>query len=608
MAITKTKFINYSRCPRYVALDEVKKEKLNADISYADYLEEEIEEKKIELIDKMYEIDDEGNEEDLIDVKDEQLEIMMPYYKKIEELAGQKVEEVFGGTSIYAEKTQDQKSFEFIEKGVKYLCYVDIYNDNGTINIIEVKATTSRSYIDDLSVGYRGEEKFPIFFKDDKGIYHLKEELKGFDLTKEMSIDDYNKRRLKLKDKRKDGKYIYDLAVQRMFIENDTKNYNINYYLAVLNHEYIFDGTYIDNEPKYSSDIISIFDFSTITKEIQIDVINDKESIEKYLVEMNAKPTPLGDFCDHKSPSKCKYCKICFDFIPKYNSALSYMGGANFEDEYGTKHKGLEVINEGYIKLLDIPESWIKKENHKIQRDSVMFHKPYIDKDKINIAINELKYPIYHLDFETFPCPLPRLSGETCYVQSPFQFSLHIEKEPGICDKDKDHYEFLSDNPNVDCREDMAKVLCEYIGDKGTVFAQNVSFEKAVLKRLAALYPNYRDKLNKMINNAYDLLFIVKNNNAFFKAINHPNYDKVNYYHEDLSGSYSIKKTLPVFSNLKYDDLDVKNGTQALVTFAKFKYMSDSEKELKYKSLLEYCKQDTWAMVLILNKLRDISK
>ena len=34
MAITKTNFVNYSRCKRFVALDEVKKERLNSYISY----------------------------------------------------------------------------------------------------------------------------------------------------------------------------------------------------------------------------------------------------------------------------------------------------------------------------------------------------------------------------------------------------------------------------------------------------------------------------------------------------------------------------------------------------------------------------------------------
>ncbi len=41
MAITKTKFINYSRCPRYVALDDLKKEKLDSMVSLEDYKKEE---------------------------------------------------------------------------------------------------------------------------------------------------------------------------------------------------------------------------------------------------------------------------------------------------------------------------------------------------------------------------------------------------------------------------------------------------------------------------------------------------------------------------------------------------------------------------------------
>ena len=39
---------------------------------------------------------------------------------------------------------------------------------------------------------------------------------------------------------------------------------------------------------------------------------------------------------------------------------------------------------------------------------------------------------------------------------------------------------------------------------------------------------------------------------------------KVNYYHKNLSGSYSIKKTLPVFSDLKYD---LKSSTKYLLIF-----------------------------------------
>jgi hypothetical protein len=621
MAITKTNFINYSRCPRYVALSLIKKERLNADISYENYKEEEIEEKVRELIGSMYEVDENGNEEDLIDVKNPQLEIMMPYYKEIEHLAGVKIEHLFGGKSIYAESTFSQESFDFDEGFIKYLCYVDIYNEsNKSINIIEVKATTSSKYIEDLSTGHRSTkdkkyDKYPIFYKDDNGIYHLKEEI-GVN-EEEMPLDNYNKNRNKLMNRfEKTGKYVYDLSVQRMIIENCLKSRseginNIHYYLAVLNHEYVFDGKIDNNKPVYSDDIISLFDFTNITKEM-LDVVEvDKERIERYLVEMDAGECPLGKHCEYKCPTECKYSKICFKKIPKYNSSLSYMNnGQGFKDENGNTHKGLDLINEGYINMLDIPDNWIRNPNHNIQRNCLITHKPYINKEKINLALKALKYPIYHLDFETFPCPLPRYRGEKCYTQSPFQFSLHVENSPSECDKEKDHYEYLSDDFNNDTREELVKKLCEYINtDNGTVFAQNVSFEKGRIKELSEVFPQYKTKLLKMVDMASDLLYIVKNNQKFYEELGFDEESKlVNYYHENLSGSYSIKKTLPVFSDLSYHDLDVNNGTEALVTYATFPRLSSKEFDVKYHSLLEYCKQDTWAMVAILDKLRQIVK
>ena len=46
MAITKTNFINYTRCPRFFALSKVHKDKLKADISYAEYKQEDLIEQK----------------------------------------------------------------------------------------------------------------------------------------------------------------------------------------------------------------------------------------------------------------------------------------------------------------------------------------------------------------------------------------------------------------------------------------------------------------------------------------------------------------------------------------------------------------------------------
>lgn len=622
MAITKTNFINYSRCKRYVALDEVKKERLNSDISYEEYMNEELEEKIKELVGEMYSTDEDGNEVDLINVEDPQLKVMMPYYKEIEMLAGRKVANLFGGETIYSLDTKTQESFDFDEDGVKYLCYVDIYNETSDeINIIEVKATTSNKYLS-LEAGYRStakekHDKFSIFYRDKRGIFHLKEDLSSWNMLEEMPEEEYIKKRNKLLDKYDScGKYIYDIAVQRMIIEGDLKEHNftnkkINYYLAVLNHEYIFDGTYEKGKRVYTDDIINIFDFTNITKEFQERVFFDKKEIISFLKDMDASPCKIGEFCEYKRQSKCKYCKVCMKHIPKYNSSLNYMNnGFGFKDESGYVHKGLDLINEGYINMLDIPESWIKNPNHFIQRDALISNEPYINKEKIKLALNNLKYPIYHLDFETFPCPLPRFKGEKCYIQSPFQFSLHIERTPGVCDKEKDHFEFLSSDPSKDERYELAKKLCEYIEPDGTLFAQNVPFEKGRIKELAEIFPEFHDKLLAIRETGSDLLYIVKGSTEFYKQMNYDDVEakKVNYYHKNLSGSYSIKKTLPVFSDLKYDDLDVKNGTQALVTYAMFDMMTKEEKEFKYNSLLEYCKQDTWAMVVILDKIRELVK
>ena len=58
MAITKTNFVNYTRCPRFAALDNLRKDKLSSDITYEDYKNEELEEQKLEILSGIYEDDD----------------------------------------------------------------------------------------------------------------------------------------------------------------------------------------------------------------------------------------------------------------------------------------------------------------------------------------------------------------------------------------------------------------------------------------------------------------------------------------------------------------------------------------------------------------------
>ena len=606
MAITKTKFINYIRCPRYAALDNLKKEKLDSIVTYEEYKKEENEEKLIELLDSMYD-----GEIDLIDVKDEHLEMMMPYYNEVEILAGHLAPKYFNGKFKFSRDTHNQESFDAIINNIRYICYVYIYNeDDDKLNIIECKATTTKKYI---QLGHKGKS---IFKKDKKGIYRLLEDLNE-DIEKYMPKEKYESEKEKLFDKYSSvGHYVYDLAVQRFIIESDLKQNNdkrkVGYYLAVLNCKYIFDGTYENEKPQYNEingeDIIAYIDLTSITEKMMDKIKLEAKTVSDYINDMHADPVPLGNFCQHTKTTKCKFCKICWRKIPEKHSIFGYMYNSHGFEKNGQKLSTFDLINQGKVSMLDIDETYMTREKNKIQRKVLETNKPYIDKKKIIDGLKQIKYPIYHLDFETFNCPLPRFKGEVPYSQSVFQFSLHIEKEEGKCDNEKDHYGYLAID-HKDHREELIKMMCTLIKE-GTVLVYNDSFEKTRIKELSEIFPEYRERLLKLNEQIFDLMNIVKTRSKMYKELGYSDEESkmFNYYHQDMDGSYSIKKVLPIFSNLTYKGMEVANGVEAMITYASFPKLNKLDYKHKYQKLVEYCQQDTFAMFKVLEGLKETVK
>ena len=107
----------------------------------------------------------------------------------------------------------------------------------------------------------------------------------------------------------------------------------------------------------------------------------------------------------------------------------------------------------------------------------------------------------------------------------------------------------------------------------------------------------------------FDLMEVLQGSNTLYEKLDIEK-DNIgfNYYHEDMNGSFSIKKILPLFSNLTYKDMEIANGVEALVTYAKFNSMTKEEYDYKYQKLIEYCMQDTWSMVEILWGLKKYLK
>jgi hypothetical protein len=574
-----------------------------------------------------------------------ELDALLPYYNQVEDEALKVARRYFHGTFIAdSRNVQNQKLFEYIHNGHTYRCYVDIYNESEQgINIIEVKATTNSKYI--LKVcddgckkglcfsdkkGNRGGTLYPLFIKD-RNIWHFNT---AASTVTDAASENFEQKKSSLLNRYSNiGKYPHDLAFQRFVIEHALRqagdNRHVNYYLAVLNSEYVYDGAVDENgKCTYNNvdgqEIVTFLDMNETTKAYQETILKEIATLESYISTPHdvTKKVDVGKHCAWGGNTECLFWKLCFQKlrdVPDTNSANRYLGFRGFN--LGNIADKYQLINEGYYKFDDVPREWLEKGKHHIQRDCYDNDTEYIDRDKMRYWFGQLEYPIYHFDFETFACPLPRFHGEEPYRQSVFEFSLHIERDTGVWDKNKDNFIFL----NEECSDDERRALVEAIIEhfefnedgtlKGTMLAQNTGFEIGRLKELAKLFPEYRDKLLAICDKSADLLHLLRNNREMYKDME--NADVFNYYHKDLSGSYSIKKTLPTLvPSLTYKGMNVGNGVQAYIAYINYDspvptaFDKENKNVMKTKAerreaLKRYCQQDTWAMVEILRAVRE---
>ena len=139
----------------------------------------------------------------------------------------------------------------------------------------------------------------------------------------------------------------------------------------------------------------------------------------------------------------------------------------------------------------------------------------------------------------------------------------------------------------------------------GTVLVYNQTFEKTRLKELARMFPKYKKELDNINDHVFDLYYVLRGNKNMFEGYyTEDEIPSYTYYDNKLHGSFSIKKVLPIFTNLTYKNLEVKNGTEAILTYGMLPTLTPLEYQNKYLALRIYCRQDTWAMVEILRGLR----
>ena len=344
--------------------------------------------------------------------------------------------------------------------------------------------------------------------------------------------------------------------------------------LMLINNEYRLKG---EMSPQ------KFFKFEDITDKVlekQNEVEAKKQELIKILNNKNQPNIIIGDKCF--KPFYCEYQKHCWQNIPDYSIF-------NVCHRKTTAERIADEINSYDVNDIDVNdyEKGIK------ELDIICYqeNKTHIDKAKLSEFLSTLKYPIYFLDYESFSLAIPILQNTRPYQQIPFQFSLHIQDKPN---GELKHFEFLHQN-NSDPREDFIQNLIKYCEckDNGSIIVYHKDFEEARNKELAKDFPKYATQLLNLNDRIIDLEVPFK---------------KRHIYNPKQQGKSSIKKVLPAFTDLNYQNLEIKSGGDAMDIYADFiKGKTNLENNL-VKNLLEYCRLDTYAMVKLLEELFNFVK
>jgi predicted RecB family nuclease len=272
---------------------------------------------------------------------------------------------------------------------------------------------------------------------------------------------------------------------------------------------------------------------------------------------------------------KCALFKTCLGKnIPNHIFDIPRLSASKFD----------KLTEQGILRIEELPDEFPLTENQKRVRDGVQSNKPVVSKDLAS-ALEAISYPAYYLDFETFMTAIPLYPDVPPYAQIPIQYSIHICSGAGRITA---HLEYLAD-PERDCRRALAERLLHDLCETGSIVAYS-PFEKTIINRLSEQFPDLSSVLQALADRIVDLEAIIRKH----------------FYHPDFHGSTSIKKTLPVLvPDMSYEGLEITNGDTAMSAFALMAqgHYGNGETETVRKNLLDYCRQDTLAMVRLQERL-----
>jgi predicted RecB family nuclease len=365
--------------------------------------------------------------------------------------------------------------------------------------------------------------------------------------------------------------HLYDAAIQDHVLTKCGLDIS-SVCLMHLNREYVYNGK--------QHDVGQLFTIRNLTKQVR----RVEENLPKLLtaqrraLALDAPPDiEPGPHCEE--PYRCEFFDHCNPELPEHH--ISFLPGLHAK-------KRQSLVELGVSRIPDIPDDFQLTEIQARVRTSVVTGQMWVS-DTLQKELKKLKYPLYFMDFESLAPAVPRFAGMRPYAQIPFQWSVHRQHSQ---DGPLEHFEFLADD-DQDPRQPFIDGLCVALGKRGQIVVYNAGFESQRLKELAAWLPQYRGRIENIQSRLWDLWPFVRRH----------------VYHPDFNGSFSIKSVLPALvPDMSYDDMEVAHGEQAGVAWEQMVRgeIGARERQRLKSALLEYCRQDTLAMVRIVERLREL--
>ena len=335
--------------------------------------------------------------------------------------------------------------------------------------------------------------------------------------------------------------------------------------------------------------------------------------------------------------AKCRACEYRVDPAEPRNGFLECWGERGRTEPHVLdlyQGRGLrdELLAAGVVSIHDVTEAHFgERAGVHAARQRIQVFQTQRDEEWVDPPLGEVlraaRHPIHFIDFEAARIAVPHHRGMPPYGQLAFQWSCHTIAEPGGA---LAHREFL-DREATWPNERFARALREVVGDTGSIIVWS-PFEKSVLNSVA-------DDLSALGSGDQELANWLRAaatppGTEHSRQVDMLKLCRAHYFHPGMGGSNSIKDVLAAvwkaspevrarfaaatgregdpergpYASLPPmliagEEQAVEEGTGAMRAYFAMVYgyeRDDPEASDKWaRLLLEYCKLDTLAMVLI---------